>query len=185
MVQAAASEEKSCCAAPTETKDANYVRTLAQYQVPDVTLVTQEGERVSLSQLLDTDRPVLLDFVFTTCTTICPVLTAGFADLQRQLGPQAEDVLMVSVSIDPEHDTPEVMLEYLQRFEAGPNWTFLTGNRADIEKTMRAFDAYVANKMSHLPLTFLKAPGAEKWVRIHGLISTADFMKEFQQLAQN
>jgi len=186
MAQTAQTEDKSCCDTdPAKTKALDYERTLASYSIPDVTLIDQDGRKVSVRELMSTDKPVMVNFVFTTCTTICPILSASFADMQRELGSKAEDVLFVSFSIDPEYDTPELMNEYLERFDAQPGWVFLTGNRTDIESVMRAFDAYVANKMSHLPLTFLRASGADKWVRINGLIGTSEFMREFEQLARN
>jgi protein SCO1/2 len=105
--------------------------------------------------------------------------------MQRKLGSDSEKVLMISVSIDPEYDTPEVMTEYLARYRAKPGWMFLTGTREDANKVMRAFDAYVQDKMSHYPLTLLKAPGSDRWVRIYGLIGTADLMDEYRKLLDN
>jgi protein SCO1/2 len=102
--------------------------------------------------------------------------------LQRKLAPDQEKVQLVSISIDPEYDTPEVMTEYLEKYQAKPGWMFLTGTRKDIDKVMRAFDAYVPNKMAHYPITFLHAPSADRWVRIYGLIGTSDLMKEYQGL---
>ena len=159
-----------------------YQRTEEAYVVPDVVVVTQDGERVPLRQLLDPGKPVMLDFIYGTCTTICPILSAGFSSLQRRLGPATEEVQLVSVTIDPEHDTPEIMTEYLQRYSRKPGWDFVTGSRADIDQVMHAFSAYVPNKMSHQPLTFLRGTGEAKWVRIYGLVGTKDLMAEYQQL---
>jgi protein SCO1/2 len=88
----------------------------------------------------------------------------------------------VSITIDPEHDSPEVMREYLKRYRAKPGWDFLTGSRADIDRVMHAFDAYVPNKMSHYPLTLLRGPGEGRWIRIYGLIGTSDLLDEYQKL---
>lgn len=159
-----------------ETK---YLRKEVVYESPSVTLINQMGEEVFLPDLIDGDRIVMVDFVYATCTTICPVLSAGFANFQRRMADEAGNVVLVSFSIDPEHDTPEVMAEYLERYRAREGWYFLTGKRTDIDKVMRAFDAYVSNKMSHRPLTFLKAPGRKEWVRLDGLMGTSDLMKEY------
>ena len=170
-------------ASPSEGKT-GYKRTLEEYQVPDVTLVNQDGKRINLKDLLDSGKPVLLDFIYGTCTTICPVLSIGFSHFQKKLGPAAGSVQLVSISIDPDNDTPEVMKEYLERYDAQPGWDFLTGNREDIIAVMRAFDAYVINKMNHYPLTILHAPGDDKWVRINELLATSDLMNEYQGLLQ-
>jgi protein SCO1/2 len=159
-----------------------YQRRVENYVVPDVIVVNQDGERLPFRQLLDPGKPVMLDFIYGTCTTICPILSAGFSSLQRRLGPAAGDVQLVSVSIDPEHDTPEVMTDYLSRYSRKPGWDFVTGSRDDIDRVMHAFSAYVPNKMSHQPLTFLRGAGDSDWVRIYGLVGTSDLMAEYQQL---
>ncbi|MEW6116328.1 MAG: SCO family protein [Nitrospirota bacterium] len=163
-----------------ETKQ-RYKRTVEQYAIPDVVLINQDGAKVKLKKLLQLDKPVMLDFIYGTCTTICPVLSAGYSNLQKKLGPAAQNVQLVSISIDPEHDTPEVMREYLKRYRAKPGWDFLTGTREDIDRVMRAFDAYVPNKMAHYPLTLLRFPGNDAWVRIYGLIGTGELMEEYQK----
>ena len=159
-----------------------YRRTVTGYEVPDVALVNQDGARVSLAQALTADKPVLLAFFFTTCTTVCPVLSAGFATLAKTLGAQAGEVRLVSIAIDPDHDTPGVLRDYRRRFEAGPEWELLTGSREDIDRVRRAFDAYSPNKMTHRPLSFLRPPGGDSWVRIDGLIGASDLMAEYRGL---
>ena len=161
---------------------AKYKRTVEKYKVPDVTLVNQDGKRIDLRTFLDGDKPVILDFIYGTCTTICPVLSIGFSHFQKKMGPDADKVRLVSISIDPDNDTPQVMKEYLQRYNAQEGWDFLTGKRDDIIKVMRAFDAYVTNKMNHYPLTILHGPGDENWIRINELLSTSDLMKEHKLL---
>ncbi len=89
---------------------------------------------------------------------------------------------LISISIDPDNDTPLVMKEYLERYDARPGWDFLTGKREDIFQVMRAFDAFVTNKMNHSPLTFLHGPGDSEWIRINELLSSADLMKEYRLL---
>ena len=159
-----------------------YQRTTENYQVPEVTLVNQDVERIDLKTFLDSDKPVILDFIYGTCTTICPVLSIGFSHFQKKMGPDADKVRLVSISIDPDNDTPLVMKEYLERYNARKGWDFLTGKRDDIISVMRAFDAYVINKMNHYPLTFLHKPGDKNWIRINQLLSTSDLMQEYELL---
>lgn len=159
-------------------EEKKYRRTIETYTVPDVVLINQDGKKVRLRSLVETDKPIIVDFIFGTCTTICPILSVGFANLQQKLGKDSEKVHLVSVSIDPENDTPKVMKEYLKRYRAKPGWDFLTGSRADIDRVMRAFDAYIPNKMSHYPLTLIRMPQEGTWVRIFGLLSSAEFIEE-------
>jgi protein SCO1/2 len=159
-----------------------YKKTVENYLVPDVTLVNQNGTKVKLRELLRSKKVVMVDFIFTTCTTICPVLSAGFANFQRKMGPEMKDVHLVSISIDPEHDTPARLKEYLKRYDAKPGWEFLTGSRKDIRKVLDAFQAYTIDKMYHLPLALLHSSSDNRWVRIYGLVGTSDLVAEYREL---
>jgi protein SCO1/2 len=164
-----------------ETK---FKKTIENYTVPDVTLVNQTGAKVKLMSIVNSGKPVMMDFVFTTCTTICPVLSAGFSNFQNKMGPAAGEVQLISISIDPENDTPRKMKEYLKRFDARPGWDFLTGSRKDIDKVISTFNAAASNKMSHLPLILIRTPVANTWVRINGFIGTAELMDEYRKAAK-
>ena len=85
---------------------------------------------------------------------------------------------LISISIDPEHDTPKIMKGYLKQYRAKPGWDFLTGSREDIDRVMRAFDSYVPDKMYHKQVTFIRAQGPGEWVRIDGLPGSSDLMSE-------
>jgi protein SCO1/2 len=134
-------------------------------------LLDGAGASVPLQDLLATEQPIALNFIFTTCTTICPVMTATFLQMQRELGADAERVHLVSISIDPEYDRPDVLAKYIKQFQADKNWTFLTGETSDIVNVLRSFDAYTGSKMSHRPITLLKRPDQDSWIRIDGLAS--------------
>ncbi len=146
--------------------------------MPDVTLVNQDGNKVRFKSFTDSKKTIIVDFVYGTCTTICPVLSAGYANLQNRLGTDSGKVQLVSISIDPENDTPKVMKEYLKRYRAKPGWDFFTGSRADIDLILRSFESSFRTKMDHKPLTFIRMPGNGKWVRIFGLISSSEFIEE-------
>ncbi len=106
----------------------------------------------------------------------------SFAHLQKKLGEDLDKVRLVSISIDPDNDTPEILKEHLQKYGAQPGWDALTGKRENIIQVLKSFDAYVANKMDHFPLTILHAPGEKQWVRLYGLLSASDLRKEYEQL---
>ena len=158
-----------------------FTRTEVTIEVPDVTLIDQHGREIAFRQAMLGDKPVFVEFIFATCTTICPVLSAGFASVQRKLGDDREQVLLVSLTIDPEHDGPEELRQYLDRYGAKPGWDFYTGTRKDIDDVMRAFDAYVPDKMSHRPLTLVHAPGRDVWVKIDGFAGSRDLMEELER----
>jgi protein SCO1/2 len=96
-------------------------------EVPDFALVDQDGTPVDAGDLAG--GPWVADFVFTRCPDVCPALTATMKGLERDLAADGADVTLVSISVDPTHDTPAVLREYAARFGAGPSWKFLTGSR--------------------------------------------------------
>lgn len=160
-------------------------RSEASYAIPDVTLIDQDGHRVSVRDLLSTNKPILVNFIFTTCTAICPMMSATFAQVQQGLAGDSEKVLMVSFSIDPEQDTPTVLAAYAKRFDAGPQWLFLTGSLEDSIAAQKAFDAYRGDKMNHAPLTLLRASPDAEWVRYDGFASAPDLVQELRGMIRN
>jgi len=159
-----------------------YQRSVASYNVPNVTLLDQDGKRVNLRALIDSGKPVIINFVFTTCTTICPVMSAGFSNLRSELGNGATRVQLISISIDPENDRPEQLKRYASRFNSGAGWEFLTGSREDVGRVLKAFDAFIVDKMSHEPLYIFHAPNSDEWVRIKGLVKKSDLLRELRRM---
>jgi protein SCO1/2 len=157
-----------------------FTRESVKVDVPDVTLINQHGDTIEFRELLLGDKPVFVDFIFATCTTICPVLSAGYSSIQRKLEDSRDSVWLVSITIDPEHDGPPELTQYLQRYRARPGWDFLTGTRKDIDAVMRAFDAFVPDKMSHRPLTFIRSPADDTWIRLYGFAGSKDLLEELR-----
>ena len=153
-------------------------RTSAAYSIPDVQLVRDDGKTVGLSQELDDGRPVVLSFIFTSCTTVCPVISSTLARLQRKLGPARDRVHLVSITIDPEFDTPARLRAYAIRFGAGPEWQHYGGTLAASQAAQRAFGVYRGDKMNHAPATLVRtAPGAP-WVRLDGYPTAEQLLAE-------
>ena len=163
-----------------------YKRSFNPYVMPDVTLRNAHGKKVNFPELMQFDGPILLNFIFTSCATICPVMSATFAQTQEDLAKIEGHYLMVSISIDPEYDTPSRLRDYANLHDAGDNWMMLTGQFDDIFSVVRAFDAIYKgdNKMYHRPLTFLRAGPDADWLRLEGLLSSAELADEFATLVQ-
>lgn len=161
-----------------------YTRTFAAYKIPDIKLVDMNGAAVSLRDGLGGDDPIMLNFIYTSCTAVCPVMSATFHHVQDQLGADGGKVRMVSISIDPEHDTPARLRDYAGKYHAGPQWKMLTGSAENSIAVQRAFETFRGDKMNHAPATFIRAGGADKpWVRLDGFASAPDIVKEYRQLA--
>jgi protein SCO1/2 len=158
-----------------------YERSVRAYTVPDVALVDSDGRSVRLRELLTIDEPVMLNFIFTTCSTICPVMVKVFADVPSRLGAAAKDVRMISISIDPENDTPANLKSYARNFGEGLRWRFLTGRLEDIKTVQRAFDTYRGDKMNHEPLTLMRHARSKSWVRIDGFANPDELVAEYRK----
>ena len=101
---------------------------------PNVELITQDGKKVRFYDDLIKGKVVGIDLIYTTCKYNCPLETARMVQLQKLLGNHmGKDVFFYSITIDPEHDTPEVLKEYAEKYHVGPGWTFLTGKTVDIK----------------------------------------------------
>ena len=157
-------------------------RSLRDYAVPAVRLVREDGKVVSLPEEMNDGRPILLNFIFTTCTSICPLLSSTFAQFERRLGADAGKVHLMSISIDPEHDTPARLSEYARKFHAGPEWQHYTGTLDASVAAQQAFDVYRGSKMSHSVVTLMRAAPGKPWLRIEGFVSPDDLVKDYRQL---
>ncbi len=151
----------------------------AQPNLEGLTLVDASGKSVALRDAVDADVPVMVNFIFTTCTTICPVMSAGFAQLENHLTAEHRGVRLVSISIDPENDTPARLREYAARLGAGKDWMFLTGDPAVVEAAQRAFGAFRGSKESHTAATFVRRSASGPWERLDGLASGEVLMQAY------
>jgi protein SCO1/2 len=157
-------------------------RSLADYAVPNVKLVRDDGRSVLLSEELNDGRPVVLNFIYTSCTTVCPVTSQMTSELQTKLGAARNTVHLMSITIDPEHDTPARLHEYASKFGAGPQWQHYTGTLAASRTAQKAFDVYRGDKMDHAPATLVRtAPGAQ-WVRIDGFVTADQLLAELRDV---
>ncbi|MGU7769076.1 SCO family protein [Burkholderia sp. MR1-5-21] len=155
---------------------------MVQYTLPSVELVRDDGKTVSLVDEVDDGRPVVLTFVYTTCTTICPMISQTLSRLQSELGPDRDKVHIVSISIDPEEDTPARLKAYATRFEAGPEWQHYTGTVDASIAAQRAFNVYRGDKMNHTPVTFLRAAPGQPWLRIDGFATPSELLDAYRDV---
>lgn len=147
---------------------------LHDLKVPDVPVIDQDGKALRFYTDLVKDRVVAVNFVFTTCTTICPPMGANFAKLRTLLGErQGRPVQLISVSIDPNTDTPERLKAWSQKFGAGPGWTLVTGDREQITQLLKALGVYTARLGDHSPLVLIGDDVNHHWTRAYGLAPPA------------
>jgi protein SCO1/2 len=152
------------------------------YEVPPITLVRTDGRAVDLKSELDDGRAVVMTFIYTTCTSICPVITQTLEQLQDKLGAQITHVHLVSITIDPENDTPARLREYAAKFGAGPEWQYYTGTVDASIAAQKAFNVYREDKMDHNPVVLLRAAPGKPWLRVDGFATADELLRSFQGL---
>ncbi|MBI1425263.1 MAG: redoxin domain-containing protein [Gammaproteobacteria bacterium] len=154
--------------------------------LPEVVQIRADGKKVRFADDINDGRPVVLNFIFTTCTAICPISSSTFMQLQKQLGKDENKVHLVSVSIDPEQDTPRVLREYARKYHARPGWDFYTGTADNSVAIQEAFNVYRGDKMSHDPVTFVRTAPGKTWLRIDGFTTANALLQDYhKQLAAN
>lgn len=137
---------------------------------PDFDMVTQDGKAVRFYRDLVQGRSVAINVIYTSCQDECPLETARLAEVQSLLGVHAgRDVSFISISIDPEVDTPPVLRRYAQRFGAGPGWYFLTGRKRDVNDLTRklglARSTDAISKDGHASSLMLGNDATGEWMR--------------------
>jgi protein SCO1/2 len=142
--------------------------------IPDVVVVDQDNHKLHFYRDLVQGKTVAINFIFTTCTTICPPLTANFAKVQKTMMERNEkDLHLISVSVDPEGDTPKRLKNYAEMFHAEPGWTFVTGKRADLEQIWKAFNIYLGSKQDHPAIVAIGNDSQHLWTYASGLTSAS------------
>lgn len=161
------------------TKDTGYTIAAVDINLPDMTLLSRHNVPQQLAAIVG-DEPLMLNFIFTTCTAICPTMTATFMEVQNKAAKQNVKLKLVSISIDPEQDTPGALQDYAKKYHAGNDWEFYTGDKTNIITVQKAFKTYRGNKMNHIPITFIRSSAKAKWVRVEGFASASDLLNEFK-----
>ncbi len=141
--------------------------------IPDVTLTDQDGKEWRLSKLLG-PGPVLIDFFFTGCSSICPTQTVSMEGVRQVLVNQSSNArdfpLLLSVSLDPLSDTPEAMRQYAEHLGVNvgrdARWLMLTGQFSDLTQVWQAFGQLLDTPEKHNGWVWIGQPQNRRWTRV-------------------
>lgn len=143
----------------------------------DVVLINQYGEPMRFYSDLLQGRTVVINAFFTTCTGVCPVMAGRLARIQDWLGDRlGKDVFLISLSVDPETDTPERLREYAGRFNAKPGWYFLGGAKANVDWALYRVGQYAEDREAHTNVLVVGNEPAKTWTKAFGLASPSDLI---------
>lgn len=149
----------------------------------DVSLLDQNGTAVSFTKDVVNNHIIVMTFIYTDCKTACPVVSAIFAKLQNLLGDKLQhDVRLVSLSINPNRDTPANLKTYAAHFNARPEWIWLTGEKKPVDDLLKALKVYDADYTNHTPVILIGDELHHEWTRFDGFTSPKTLAKKIDEL---
>ena len=127
------------------------------------------GEPVDLLEDVIGDRIAVVNFVYTNCTTVCPVTSSIFSMVQKRFGEQmGQEVALVTITVDPARDNPHRMRTFAKNFNPGDGWSWLTGDKGNVDEALKAFGAYTPNFEDHPAMVLIGDERHSKWYRLYG-----------------
>lgn len=158
---------------------------VTRLSIPDVTLLDQDGREVRFYTDLVKGKVVIINFVFTSCKVVCPPMGANFARLQNAAGDRVgKDFHLISVSTDPETDTPARLRAWGATFGAKPGWTLVTGEKAQIDKLLLGLSRDVARKGEHSAVVLVGSDPRGEWTQAYGLAPPARLLKLLDDMSR-
>lgn len=150
----------------------------AEKYFSDVELINQDGKKMRFYSDVLKNKVVIVNAFFTTCTSVCPPMNRNFEKVQDALGDRlGKDAFLVSISVDPEKDTPARLKEYSQRFHARPGWLFLTGKKENVDWALYKLGQYVETKDNHTTIIIIGNEPKGLWKKAFGLAKTDELIK--------
>lgn len=147
----------------------------------DVKVLNQHGESLNFYSDLVQDKVVAINFIFTRCTMVCPMLGYHFGQLRQTLGEKAgKQVHLISISIDPVNDSPERLKAWSDQFNSGPGWTQVTGNKVAIDELLKSLQSFVPDINDHSTLVLVGDDKRQNWQRVEGFSSSEHLLKSLQ-----
>ncbi|HEY8024307.1 MAG TPA: SCO family protein [Burkholderiaceae bacterium] len=156
----------------------------AAHAVPEAELIDQDGKTVSFHRDLVQGKTAVVNFIFTSCTMICPTQTASLRQVQKDLGTRAgNDISFISISIDPNTDQPAKLKSFARQFEVGPGWEFLTGSRPVVDRLLRSLGAGVTGKNDHSGMVLIINEKKNVWLQLANLPDASLVLRSIEQVA--
>ena len=158
----------------------------AQKYFTDVELINQDGKKVHFYSDVLKGKTVIVNAFFTSCTSVCPPMNRNMEKIQEALGDRAgRDVFLVSMTVDPETDTPVRMKEYAKKFHAGPGWIFLTGKKENLDWALYKLGQYVETKDDHTTVLIIGNEPTGLWKKAFGMANVAELVQVVESVVND
>jgi protein SCO1/2 len=160
---------------------------MAEIDLPDgLSMLNQFGDKVDLREEVIGNRIVAINFIYTTCTTVCPVVSSIFSMVQNRLtGISDKEIALITVTVDPTRDTPHRLLSYSKSFSPGAGWSWLTGDKKTVEKALSAMGAYTPNFEDHPAMVLIGDDSKSEWYRFYGFPAPDAIESKLRELLSN
>ncbi|HYI10261.1 MAG TPA: SCO family protein [Thermoanaerobaculia bacterium] len=153
--------------------------------IPDVEVVDHEGQKHRFYTDLVRGKTVVVNAIYTRCTNVCPLLGHSFRELQTALGDRlGDDVHLISISRDPENDTPETLAAWRRRFEGKPGWTFVTGEKKAIDAVLELLTGDPSYLGGHSAIALFGDDATGIWLRDYGAAEPERYQHLLRYLAE-
>lgn len=150
----------------------------AEKYFSDVELINQDGQKIRFYTDVLKDKVVIINTFFITCKNICPPMNRNMEKVQEALGDRlGKDAFLVSISVDPEFDTPPRLKEYSRKFHARPGWIFLTGKKENVDWALYKLGQYVETKDGHTSIIIIGNEPKGLWKKAFGLANAVELIK--------
>lgn len=158
----------------------------AEKYFTDVELLNQDGKKVRFYSDVLKGKTVVVNAFFTTCTSVCPPMNRNMEKIQETFGDRVgRDVFLVSITVDPEVDTPTRLKEYAQKFHAGPGWIFLTGKKENLEWALYKLGQYVEKKDDHKTIFIIGNEPTGLWKKAFGMANVAELVQVVESVVND
>lgn len=158
----------------------------AEKYFSDVELINQDGTKLRFYSDILKGKTVVVNAFFTTCTSVCPPMNRNMQKIQEALGDRVgKDVFFISITVDPEVDTPTRLKDYAKKFHAGPGWTFLTGKKENLDWALYKLGQYVENKDDHTTIFIIGNESTGLWKKAFGMANVTELVKVVESVAND
>lgn len=152
----------------------------------DVELINQDGRKVRFYSDVLKGKTVVVNAFFTSCTSVCPPMNRNMEKIQEALGDRVgKDVFLVSITVDPEVDTPARMKDYAQKFHAGKGWIFLTGKKENLDWALYKLGQYVERKDDHKTIFIIGNEPTGLWKKAFGMANVAELVQVVESVVND
>lgn len=169
------------------TMPADATAKAARVMLYDIELVDFDGKAVRFKSEAVANRIVVVGFIYTNCTTICPVTSAILGDVQERLMERlgerfGRDVKLITLTVDPATDTPARLKDYAGNFGSPTGWLWLTGDKPKVDKVLAGLGAYAADFTRHSGAVLVGDARSGDWTRFYGIPNAPDIVDRVEQL---